>query len=111
MSEEKLQLLFFCYVFDFSKLCAVERLEYFPIVFSGLKDLLREEMELSNRIAVVIIAKSKDSLHEVLSSATGWHFISESIVLLPPDAEKRADIIRVLADKVGCCLTEEFDAR
>eukprot|EP00794_Sanderia_malayensis_P000363 gene363-996_t len=73
----------------------------------GLKDILREEMVMSNRVALIIVSKSKDSLHEVFNSASGWHFVSDSIVLAPPDLEQRESILKSLTETNGCCLEED----
>ncbi len=78
------------------------------VFFLGLKDIMREEMQTSNKVAIIIISKSKDSLHQIFSSASGWHFVHESIVLTPPDLEKREQMMNALIQTAGCCLAN-FD--
>ena len=87
---------------------SLPKITYFTL---GLKDLLREEISSTSNVAIILISKTKDMLHEVFSSPSGWHFVAKSLVIRPPDEEAREDISRVILDGLSCKVCDGCDLR
>ncbi|OWF49208.1 peroxisome biogenesis factor 1-like [Mizuhopecten yessoensis] len=61
-----------------------------------LRDLLRKEISNGSRIAVVATSQSRNSLHPLLTSSRGTHFVQTVINICPLDKEKRKDVLKTI---------------
>ncbi|XP_033760557.1 peroxisome biogenesis factor 1-like [Pecten maximus] len=89
-----------------------------------LRDLLRKEISNGSRIAVIATSQSRNSLHPLLTSSRGTHFVQSVINIRPLNKEKRKDILKTIIrtrvseatlDKIEwdwlLCKTEGFVAK
>ena len=82
-----------------------------PNFLSGLKDLLRTELSSTSKVATIFVSKTRDTLHDIFSAPSGWHFIAEILVIRPPNEHARKDMMRVILAGLSCKVYEDYELR
>lgn len=60
------------------------------------RDLLRKEISNGTRIAVIATSQSRNSLHPLLTSSRGTHFVQSVINIRPLNKDKRKEILKTI---------------
>ncbi|XP_062571147.1 peroxisomal ATPase PEX1-like [Saccostrea cucullata] len=61
-----------------------------------IRDILRKEITNGGLLAVIATSQSRNSIHPLLMTSRGTHFLQELIRINPPDKKKRQEIFRAI---------------
>ncbi|KAK3583344.1 hypothetical protein CHS0354_038957 [Potamilus streckersoni] len=83
---------------------------YAARIAEAMKDLLRKEIRNLSQIAVIVTSQSRSSLHPIIVSSRGTHFVQEVVEITPPNKEQRVQILEAMIKGRGTLMTKIEDS-